>query len=178
MKSICFVSNYYNHHQASFSNRMYELTEHNFCFIETMPMEQERKNMGWGNDNIPDYVLRAYENTESLQNCKKIIYDADAVIWGSCPFDLIKPRLKKEKLTFKYSERLFKDKSLIKNIGRILKYKFSIGLYQKNHYLLCASAYAADDYYKLNIFKDRAFKFGYFPELKIYDDIEALLDKK
>lgn len=176
--SICFVSNYYNHHQAPLSDEFDKQTAHNYYFIETIPMEQERKNLGWGSEDKPSYVLQSYLNQESMNRCKELIMNADVVIWGSCPFGMIRPRLKAKKLTFAYSERLFKESNIIKVLLRALKHNFKLRLYQKNHYLLCASAYAARDYKKIGLFRNRALMWGYFPCAKTYENIDALISKK
>ena len=44
--TITFVSNYINHHQIPFSNAMYAQSGEDYCFIQTEPMEEERRNMG------------------------------------------------------------------------------------------------------------------------------------
>ena len=46
MLSVVLVSNYYHHHQSSFSKAMNEMDNIRFCFIETSPMTEERKKMG------------------------------------------------------------------------------------------------------------------------------------
>ena len=178
MPKVVFVSNYFNHHQAPFAKAMDQLTEHQFTFVETVPMDTERKQMGWGLDQKPSYVFQVYDR-EARIKAKEMIFQADAVIWGSCPFGLIKPRLKARKLTFAYSERLFKEgKSGFSYRGRVLKYKLKLGRYQyPDHYLLCASAYAAGDYNSIGLFKGRALKWGYFPEMKEYD-IDDLMNRK
>lgn len=172
---IVFVSNYYNHHQSYIAHEFNNLTHHNFWFIETIPMEQERKNLGWGNENKPNYVLQSYISSSKMAQCQKMINDADAVIWGSCPFKMIKYRLKKKKLTFLYSERLFKDNNFVLNILRTIKYNILLRPYTTNHYLLCASAYTKKDYNRIGLFKDKAFQWGYFPETKTYGDVEDLI---
>ena len=175
---IVFVSNYYNHHQAPFAKEIDRLAHHKFFFIETSPMEDERRKMGWRIEDKPDYVLQSYLDKSSYNRCQKIINDADVVIWGSCPFRMIRPRLRKKKLTFAYSERLFKKRNHgMAYWGRALKYFCRLKLYQKNHYLLCASAYAVGDYAKIGLFYGKALKWGYFPETKTYDLIE-LFEKK
>ena len=175
---IAFVSNYYNHHQAPFAREMDELTHHEFRFIETAPMEEERRKMGWGTESKPDYVIQSYLDKSRYRQCQKIINDADAVIWGSCPFRMIRPRLRKGKLTFAYSERLFKEGYHgIGYWGRAVKYFCRLALYQKNHYLLCASAYTAGDYARIGLFRGKALKWGYFPETKTYD-LTALFERK
>lgn len=47
-----------------------------------------------------------------------------------------------------------------------------------NIYLLCASAYTAADYSKFGLFKNKTYKWGYFPETKKYEDIEVLVKSK
>lgn len=175
---IVFLSNYYNHHQAPFAAAMDGLTNHNFIFIETCPMDETRKNLGWGKDQKPGYVIQAYGGRQKEQECQTIIFEAGAVIWGSCPFRMIRPRLKARKLTFAYSERLFKQgMSGFPHWGRAVKYFLRLAPYQKNHYLLCASAYAAQDYNSIGLFKNKTLKWGYFPETKQYN-VKRLISKK
>lgn len=179
MLKLVFVSNYYNHHQASLSRAMYEQTDHRFAFIETEPMSEERIAMGWGEKEKPSYVFSAYESKDQWQKCQKVINEAEVVIWGSCPFSMIRPRLRKKKLTFAYSERIFKNGFHGMNFwGRAVKYIFRLALYQKNHYLLCASAYAAGDYARIGLFRGRAFKWGYFPETRDYNIDELFAQKR
>lgn len=179
MLKLVFVSNYYNHHQASLSRAMYEQTDHRFAFIETEPMSEERIAMGWGEKEKPSYVFSAYESKGQWQKCQKVINEAEVVIWGSCPFSMIRPRLRKKKLTFAYSERIFKNGFHGMNFwGRAVKYIFRLAPYQKNHYLLCASAYAAGDYARIGLFRGRAFKWGYFPETRDYNIDELFAQKR
>ena len=176
---IVFVSNYYNHHQAALAECFDAQSGHHFYFIETAPISDERRNMGWSNSDSPVFVKKAYVSEQDRAACQKLIKDADVVIWGSCPFGMIQPRLKAGKLTFCYSERLFKKGfGLIAFGGRAVKYWLKHWRYQKNHYLLCASAYAAEDYAKIGLFRNRAYKWGYFPESKCRKAIEEIIAKK
>jgi len=108
-----------------------------------------------------------------------MIDEAEVVIWGSCPFDMIRPRLLANKLTFAYSERLFKNAhDPIGNLGRMAKYFLRLKAYQKKHYLLCASAYAAEDYARIGLFKGRAYRWGYFPVCAEIADTDAFFAAK
>ena len=100
---IVFVTNYYNHHQAAVAKAFDAQTNHCFTFIETEPMSAERKNMGWSNAVLPTYVKRSYVSEQDRAECQQLIDNADVVIWGSCPFNMIRSRLKAKKLTFCYS---------------------------------------------------------------------------
>lgn len=169
-----FVSNFYNHHQQSFSGAMYRLTNGAYRFIATMPFSQERLDMGWEEKKEP-FVLHFDDDPKK---CQKLIDSAEAVIFGNAPEVLIHYRLKNKKLVLKYSERLYKTKPFWYTIPlrRIINY-FRWERYN-SMYLLCASAYAAADYALTGNFCGKAYKWGYFTEIKRYDNIETLFDKK
>ena len=57
--TITFVSNYINHHQIPFSNAMYAQSGEDYCFIQTEPMEEERRNMGWSSGEEKENVSLA-----------------------------------------------------------------------------------------------------------------------
>lgn len=171
---VVFLSNYYTHHQKPFSEQMFVQTNGDYIFFETAKMDQERIDMGWGIKK-PEYVKNFYDNEKEN---KKILEQASCVIFGSAPFGLIKTRIKEGKLTFKYSERpLKKGIELHKFIPRLIKWNFQFKN-AKSLYLLCASAYTASDYRKFGLFKKKAFKWGYFPESKEYDNVSDLIESK
>lgn len=175
---IVFVSNYYNHHQAPFSEAMNCLTNHEYCFIECMPMEEERKNMGWEMKETPVFVKKFYEGKETACECQKLINEAEVVVIGSAPLTLVKKRLRRGKLTFRYSERIFKSGCKKYELPfRIVKYFWQWGRF-KEFYLLCASAYAAADYSKVHSFRDKAYKWGYFPKTETYSNLERVVNSK
>ena len=175
--TIVIASNYFNHHQRYLSEALDEMTGHSFFFIETMEMEQERKNMGWGTADIPVYVLQEYDPVQR-KKCRKLIQEADVVIWGSCPYGLILPRLLAHKLTFCYSERIFKEGlSGFGYWGRAIKYGLLYRPPQKNHYLLASSAYASADHARLNLFRDKTLRWGYFPQAITYSLPQLMTEK-
>lgn len=175
--TIVVASNYFNHHQRYLSEALDEMTGHSFFFIETMEMEQERKNMGWGTTDIPVYVLQEYDPVQR-KKCRKLIQEADVVIWGSCPYGLILPRLLAHKLTFCYSERIFKEGlSGFGFWGRTIKYGLFYRPPQKNHYLLASSAYASADHARLNLFRDKTLRWGYFPKTMEYSLPQLMAEK-
>ena len=166
--TIVFISNYFNHHQKELCDSIYKQTEGKFCFIETSKMREERKTLGYGIEK-PGYVIKYSEKDERKSFCKNALIDADIVIFGSAPWKMLRKRIKAGKLIFKYSERPIKEKSgNLKNSLRFIKWNLQFPV-NKPIYLLCASAYAYGDYRKFGMFKNRAYKWGYFPETKFYD---------
>ncbi|MBO5746193.1 MAG: glycosyltransferase [Clostridia bacterium] len=175
---VAFVTNYYNHHQKPFADAMYLLLGEDYCLIETSRISQERLKLGWGGDERPSYVLQNFGSSEAFEKCQQLINEADVVIMGSAPRSLLSTRLKAGKFTFFYSERIYKNKPpfykypvhFLKNLKNIIRHK--------NLYLLCASAYTSGDYAKVCTFINKCYKWGYFTELKKYDDIDVLIQDK
>lgn len=177
---VVFVSNFFNHHQKPFSDAMSKLTHGNYCFVATEEMSEERKNMGWGGERFPDYVIKSYENAENQNYAKRKIDNADVVIFGLNGwknFKLIQGRLKQKKLTFRYSERIYKEGLKWYRFPlQAVKLWLAGGRYD-SMYMLCASAYAAQDYARTHSYLDKTFKWGYFPKTKRYD-VAELMKKK
>lgn len=174
---IVFVSNYYTHHQSALSQAFYNYSHGEYRFIQTVPMEEERIKMGWGED-LPNFVIESYKDKETFQKCKELVFNADVVIVGGCHEveKLVHKRIKANKLTFRYSERIYKNwKNRLTIPLRFIKYHWANS---KNTYLLCASAYAAKDYALTGNFIGKAYKWGYFPAVKKYESIEKLIDDK
>ena len=108
---VVFVSNYFNHHQLSFCDALYELLEGSFCFLQTQPMEEERVKMGWQAEERPyvRYVQPGATTTDGPE-WQNLLLTADVVIFGGCDDEsYIRERLAAGKPIFRYNERLYKE---------------------------------------------------------------------
>ena len=163
---ISFFSNYFNHHQKALCDELTALEDTEFYFIETQPMEQFRRDMGWQQAGLPSYVIAAHSSGELENMALELADRSDLVIIGSAPEYYIKKRLEENKLTFRYTERPMKEGRIKMFIPRLAKkfYELHYKNRDKNIYLLGASAYAAYDYSLLHSYPGRCLKFGYFPE--------------
>lgn len=176
--TFVFISNYFNHHQKPLADAMYALLGDGYRFIETEAMSAERVNMGWGMEKFPDYVLHSYADSEQMQRCKKLLLDADVVMYGSAPYEMLVPRLQAGKLTFKYSERIYKEGCPIYKLPWHFYLNTKRYRRYKNFYILCASAYASADFAKTFTFIDKAYKWGYFTQIKESEDLDDMLHAK
>lgn len=172
---IVFLSNYFNHHQKPFSDEMYDLIGDDYYFIESEVMENDRIALGWQMHNKPSYVLQTYVDS---MKCQKIVNEADVLITGSAPENLLTYRKKNGLLIIRYSERPLK---VIPSLFKLLK-KF-VSLHKNNPwgkpiYMLCASAYTASDYKKFGIFNRKTYKWGYFPVKREYQNLDELIAQK
>lgn len=177
---ITFYSNYLNHHQLPFCEEMYRMLGDNFKFVAHMPVLSSRLKLGYEDMNKKyPFVIRAYENDLNRSIAMKLCLDSDVIITGSAPEIYTQTRLKENKLVFRYSERVYK-----KGIWRAFSPKGLAKMLQlhtihknKNMYMLCASAYTAGDFGMIGAYKNKTYKWGYFPENIDYN-IELLIKSK
>ena len=171
---ITFISNYLNHHQLPFCKEMINELGNDFFFVATELISDARRQLGYEDmNNKYDFVVRAYEDEEKAY---ELGIESDIVIIGSAPQKYIRERLRRGKITIRYSERIFKNyKNFIRCIPSIIKFKL---FERRNTYLLCASAYSTKDFNKLGLYKNKCYRWGYFPEIKEYMDIKNIIKNK
>ena len=178
---VVFVSNYISHHQIPFSEAMVKLLgEGNYTFVQTEPMEEERKQMGWGGINLPSYVRLPYDSPEEEAKCRRLILESDAVIFGGTEDESwIRPRLESGRFIMRYSERVYKDGQwkCITPRGLIKKYHDHTAFRKKPVYLLCSGAYVASDFGIFRAYPGKMFRWGYFPEF-VPEDVDKLMAAK
>ncbi len=176
--SYCFFSNYLTHHQLPFCLEMVKLTQGNFTFVETDTLPEERKGMGYQSlGEQYNFVIDTTKGREHEEQAMALARNADVVIFGSAPEKYLRVRMKQNKLTFRYSERIFKKGEF--DPLRQLKYTYrSLPNRNKSLYYLFSSAYAAKDYKRCFADPHKMFKWGYFPEAKQYGDFDALMATK
>ena len=159
---LVFLSNYYNHHQKSLCEALFRLTGGSFRFIETQKMSQERKDLGYAEEKRPAYVLQALTDGQREQ-VRELIDSAEVLLTGTAPEPMLQNRIRSGKIVFRYSERPLK-------LGNEW-WKYPVRYFRWHRfnptgsriYMMCASAYTALDYAKFGLFRNKCYKFGYFP---------------
>jgi glycosyltransferase involved in cell wall biosynthesis len=177
---VVFLSNFLNHHQVPFSNNMYDALGDGYKFVQTEPVNEERLNMGYEDmEGKYPYILCPYKSEEESENTKRLVDEADFVITGSAPEFYIKNRLDNNKPVFRFSERFMRHQKWRFFTPKSLKFMYNRHTkYRKNNvFVLCASAYTAIDYAFFGAYKNKTFKWGYFPEV-IEHDIDKLIENK
>lgn len=167
--TITFFSNFLNHHQLPLCQEFIkQVGDGNFHFVSCERIHEERAKMGYEDMNIKyPFVVRAYESDDQMQKAIKLAHESDVAIIGSAFQIFTDIRGEENKLTFLYRERIFKNGSWRRFIPTTA-WKIFKGYTQfrnKNFYILCASAYAADDFAKCGFPRHKCLKWGYFPEL-------------
>ena len=176
--TVVFFSNYLSIHQLPFSDEMYEILGSDYHFVSCEPYNDDRKKMGWQQENRK-YEVKSYESEQAYEYAKKLALESDIMIYGSAKYEFVKLRSDSKKIVFRYSERLLKRGlyDFLRSLDILRNIKFNFLTRTPNAYLLSASMYAPYDFrLTLAKFKKR-FKWGYFPETKQYESIEQLLER-
>lgn len=172
---IVFISNYFSHHQRPVSDALNRKSD--YTFLATREIPEERIRLGWGQDGEePDYVLHLREENEAA--CRRLLMEADVVIAGSAPEELLRERIRAGKLVLRYSERPLKHgPEPVKALPRFIKWHLRNPA-RKPIRLLCAGGYAAGDYQRYGLFRGKSYQWGYFPPTRRYESLSGLMERK
>ena len=138
-----------------------------FFFVQTMPMEEKRLQMGWGvDDKALNFVVRYYEDEK---RAKELILNSDIVLFGWTEdriTELEQERLSSGKISFRVSERIYREGQwkFVSPRGLKKKYREHIRYRRMPVYLLCTGAYVASDFKLINSYPGKMLKWGYFPD--------------
>ncbi len=177
--TVSFVANFMNHHQLPFSLNMQRLTNDNYTFIAFGWLPQEQRKLGYHELLDFPFILEAYKTQVNYDKAIEKILTDDMVIFGSCPDELIVKRAQTKKPFIIYSERFLKKGTYRRFVPMTYKkiWNRMLRFENDNVKIICSSAYLPYDL-KLLRAKFETYKWGYFPEVKIYNDIKKILELK
>ncbi len=174
--NIIFVSNFMNHHQLELCNRLYAMSEsfHFFCMKE---MPRETQAFGYDDLSKLPYVIEKPQLDDVENPDFKALMNADVVIFGDCPTEYVRMRILHNKLTFIFSERMWKKGTYRRFIPSIRKKVARKFMNYPNVYVLGASCYLAQDLNLIGFPTDKCYTWGYFPPFE-ETDVQQLMDRK
>ena len=179
--TVAFFSNFMNHHQLYFCLEMRKRLGADFVFVATEEVPDEQKRLGYHDLNHKyDFILNAHDSEENAAKAMTLAKECDVMIIGSAPEAYLQERMKRNKLSFRFNERplkagrktIFNPHTLSRMFKMHTRYVF------KNLYMLCASAYTKGDCALVGAYPKKAFKWAYFPQIKRYEDEQALISDK
>lgn len=178
--TITFFTNLINHHQVPVADEFYHVLRDKYTFVTTIPMTSELINNGYPDYSDKPYLLKAYESDKNQQKALELGLESDIVIMGSAPDIYIEQRLKANKITFRYSERWFKkiDYHLFSPRAWFHWFNSHTKYRNKQLYMLCASAYTANDVSKIFAYPNKCFKWGYFTDVQNLNVNQVLENKR
>lgn len=161
-----------SHHQIPLGNAFAKKLNNSFMQVCMEQGHQERRKLGWEEDFNKDWLVKAWSSEKERTRAIELFRSAEIAIWGYDLKNEIDDRIVKGKLTFHYSERLFKSGKWRLLDPRVLKSLIVMfgGNNRRNHHLLAVGPYCAEDFKLLGLFKGRMWRWGYFPELTSLKD--------
>lgn len=176
---IVFISNFINHYMVPLLEELNQIEGCQALFVETIKLPDSFRKGGFSDIESSNYLIKAWENKESYQKMENLAVDADVLVVGAGFRNLMLRRLEQGKLTIEGTERPLK-KGLINAFSpTILKSHLYYHLFFHNKPLfkLCQGAYTAKDEHRMYAFKNRCFKFGYFPRIPDCNIEESINNK-
>lgn len=155
---LVFLSCYLNHHLKPLSDELAKSCD--YAFIATTDCTQERKALGWSADTEPSYVVHYDREPERVH---ALLKEADVIFTGAAPEALVRGCIRRGQPVLRYAERpLKKGPEWKKYLPRLVKWHCQNPPWRKI-WMLCASAYTAGDYARFGLFRNRCYRWGYFP---------------
>lgn len=168
-----------NQHQAPVADALWDLTGHQFRFVE---LTQGGSNKGGTTDySSRPYLLKDWESDQTHDEAMRLACTAECCIFSgvqSLPF--MKERLKLGLLSFDMSERWLK-KGLANlfspAISRMYLAYWIGGWRNKPLYKLCMSGFAAEDHARIGMHKNKCYKWGYFTKSPHVEQCEQTTER-
>lgn len=177
---IAFFSNYFNHHQRPFAEAINAIEGVEYVFVCTTGVPEFRKRLGY-QEMKADYVLDITISERNRLKALELARTADVAIFGGGKVhDFAVERLKLRKLTFDTSERRFKRGYINMLSPNLLRHQWMYWRYGRKapFYMLCCSAYTANDFYFLRSFIGKCYKWAYFTQVNDLPIEEILVAKR
>lgn len=177
MKIVLF-SSVFNHHSMPICDALNALPGVTCYFVATMKEEAQRKQLGYhGYDR--EYVIDMLASDENRQQAYQLAMEADVMIAGVFPYEFLKERLQRGKLTFLCQERMFKGGANVLRRARtwfFLARKY-MRFRRKPLYLLGIGTGTIEDYRSVGFYQGKSFQWAYFPPFISYDLNQLMADK-
>jgi len=154
-------------HQIPLAKAFADRLNGDFALVCWESGNEERRKLGWEDNFVEEWLVKAWISTEEAARAVEILRTAEVVVWGYAPQQEIEARVASGKLTFRYTERLFKrgrwrilDPRVFRSILRIhASSRASV------HHLLAVGPYCADDFRLIRAHQGRMWRWGYFPQV-------------
>lgn len=164
---ITFFTNIPSHHQIPLGRAFASRLQSDYALVCWEKVSEERIKLGWEIDYSEDWLVKAWLSEQEKKRAYETLRRSKIVVWGYAPKREIRERISQNKLTFCYTERIFKrgrfriiDPRVLKNIYEQFKMNDRL-----SHHLLSVGPYCADDFRWIGVFNNRMWRWGYFPEV-------------
>jgi glycosyltransferase involved in cell wall biosynthesis len=169
--SMVYGTNIWNHYQGSVASELLKLLgpEH-FRMALFEALHEERLKLGWSEErNAGSWVIGPPSNEQEKNKLYQSCFNADVMVFGACPMEVLKARVASKKVTLVASERMLKKRL---HRFRMLNPRYAKGIMRYralvNHsyvHALSIGYHAPMDLRTIGAFGDRIWKWGYFVDV-------------
>ena len=163
-------TNIWSHHQVPISRELAGILgadRFRMALFEDVP--EERRRLGWEEHGESPWVIGPPRDDREKARLLAACRDADVMIFGACPAEVLKARVAADRLTFVAAERLLKCPF---HRLRLLNPRYARGLRgfrllvdNPRVHALSIGHYASTDLRTIGAFADRIWKWGYFVDV-------------
>lgn len=165
--SLVYGTNIWSHHQVPIARELARrMPPGDFHMALFEPVRKERIQLGWNTGEDTPWLLGPPSTESESQTLFARCLEADAMIFGACPWEVLDARAAAGRLTLVASERLLKRRfhELRSLDPRYSAYYRRLRARTASHavHALAIGSYAPVDLRTLRAFGDRVWKWGYF----------------
>jgi glycosyltransferase involved in cell wall biosynthesis len=168
--SVIYGTNIWAHYQLPVASELMKcLGPGRFRMALFEEIHDERIKMGWGESQDYSWVIGPPRNDHERSRMLRQCTEADVMVFGDCPVEVLKARVAANKLTLVASERLLKKPF---HHVRMFNPRYAMGFMRyrtlvnhPNVHSLAIGHYAANDLRTIGAFSDRIWKWGYFVDV-------------
>lgn len=164
-----------NQHQAPVADELWEITHHEFAFVELTNLGDTKG--GTEDYSGRPYLIRAWASPEANAKAMELARTAKCCIFSgvdALPYQ--KERMKLGLLSFDMGERWLKRGIMSFASPRLWKWLTAYylnGWRNMPLYKLCCSSFCAGDHYNMGTFNNKCYKWGYFTKVDNDFEVEA-----
>ena len=166
---LVFFSNYLNHHQVPVADELSRLLGEEFRFVATLRRD-EKELKGGADYSTRPYCLLAAESDEAHEEALRLALEAEVCVFGACSQEYAIERAKRNPggLSFEMGERWLKHGWLTigSPVFRQWAWNYFRYLRKANFHKLCCGSFTTGDDARLNAYKERHYKWGYFTSVE------------
>jgi glycosyltransferase involved in cell wall biosynthesis len=168
--SMVYGTNIWSHHQAPVATELATiLGPERFRMALFEEVHAERRRLGWEEGDASPWVIGPPGNELEKKQLMRQCLEADVMVFGACPAELLQARAAANRLTLVAAERLLKKPF---HRLRMINPRYAGGFRRYralvNHphvHALAIGHYAPSDLGTIRAFDDRIWKWGYFVEV-------------
>jgi glycosyltransferase involved in cell wall biosynthesis len=168
--SMVYGTNIWTHHQVPVAKELAKkMGPERFRMALFEEVDAERQRMGWEDGGTCPWVIGPPRNNAEKRQILEQCLEADVMVFGACPSEVLQARVATGKLTLVAAERLLKKPY---HRLRLFNPRYARGFRnyraRVNHsqvYALAIGHYAPDDLRTLHAFDGRILRWGYFVEV-------------